>query len=177
MERIRAIFAASLMLLPVSAHAGEPVEPVKVLMGMAEHNAGTEPAANAVYEEYFSANMLLRFFSQDFTRTYAQALLRANAKRNELLLDWDPIIGGQDSCPLKNIGYSPATKKKNGKIEIVVSFKARACYEEADAKNEVTEVIFTIVKEVLSGNTYYLIDDIAHRNDVPLKATLAEMAK
>lgn len=177
MTKLHYLLAALPLLLPAAAKADEPVDTVRVLMDMAAHNS-TDPAdGKHIQEEYFSANMLLRFFSEDFTRSFATALLKTNERRDELMIDWDPIIGGQDSCPLEDITYGPA-QEKAGRIEITVGFKAKTCWGDDSGKNDVSQVTFTLVKEELGGGTtLYLIDDIGHPNEATLKTTLAEIAK
>lgn len=176
MMKFRYLLAVLPLLLPAMAQADEPIDTVRVLMDMAAYNS-TDPAdGRHVQQEYFSANMLLRFFSEDFTRTFAMALLKANERREELMIDWDPIIGGQDSCPIKDIAYGPATEK-DSKIKITVSFKAKTCFGDDSGKDDVSEVTYTLIKEDVGGTKIYLIDDIAHREEATLKATLQEMAK
>lgn len=176
MTKFRYLLAALPLALPVPAMADEPVDTVRVLVDMAAYNSADPADGKHVQEEYFSANMLLRFFSEDFTRAFATALLKTNERREELMIDWDPIIGGQDSCPLKDIAYGPA-KENGGRIDMTVTFKARACFSDDSGKNDVSDVTFTLLKEQLGDTTVYLIDDIGHGDQPTLKATLAEMAK
>ncbi|CAN7689391.1 hypothetical protein LJR030_003181 [Rhizobium sp. LjRoot30] len=165
------------LLTASAASADEPVETVRVLIDMAIHNSSDPADGKFVQEDYFSANVLLRYFSEDFTKAFATALLKSNERRHEMMIDWDPIIGGQDSCPLKSISYSPPTNKK-GKIEIVVGFKAKACFDDDSGKADVTKVTFTLVKENLDGGApVYLIDDISHPGEDSLKTTLREIVK
>jgi len=176
MSKFRYLLATLPLLLPAAARADEPVDTVRVLMDMAIHNSTDPGEGKLVQEEYFSANMLLRFFSEDFTRAFATALLKTNERREELMIDWDPIIGGQDSCPLKDVTYGQA-KEKGKKIEGTVSYKARTCFGDDSGNNDVGKVTFTLVKEEVAGTTLYLIDDIGHRNEASLKTTLGEIAK
>jgi hypothetical protein len=177
MTRSRFLLAALAVLLPGAACADEPVDTVSVLMKMAETNSADLGDGKQVHEEYFSANMLLRFFSEDFNTAYGEAFLRTNAKRQELLIDWDPIIGGQDSCPLKDVSYGKP-KETAGKIDITVSFKAAHCFGDAVEPTPVTKVTFTLVKEeMIPGSILYLIDDITHPGEASLKTTLGEMGR
>lgn len=171
---LRHLVAALPLFLPVVAFADEPVDTVRVLMGMASHNPAD---GQYVQDEYFSANMLLRFFSEDFNRAFATALLKTNERREEVMIDWDPIVGGQDNCPLRDIVYGPQ-KDDAGKIQITVGFKAKSCFDDESGKTDITKVTFTLLKEELvPGSPVYLIDDIAHRGEPSLKTTLAEIAK
>lgn len=176
--KIRYLLLATLPLMaPPAALANEPVDTVRVLMDMASYNSADPGDGQHVQDDYFSANMLLRFFSEDFTKAFATALLKTNERREELMIDWDPIIGGQDSCPLKDIAYGPV-KDDAGKMEITVGFKARACFDEDVSKDEIGKVTFTLVKEELvPGSPIYLIDDIAHSGEPSLRTTLEEIAR
>lgn len=171
------VLAALAILLPGAACADEPIDTVSVLMKMAEHNSADPADGKHVHEEYFSANMLLRFFSKDFNTAYGEAFLRTNDKRQELLIDWDPIIGGQDSCPLEDIRYGRPAETQ-GKIDITVSFKAAHCFGDAVEPMPVTTVTFSLVKEeMIPGSILYLIDDIVHPGEASLKTTLGEMGR
>lgn len=177
MTRSRFLLAALALLVPGAAFADEPIDTVTVLMKMAEHNTGDPADGKFVQEEYFSANMLLRFFSKDFNTAYGEAFLRANAKRDELMIDWDPIVGGQDSCPLKDISYGKP-KDNKGKIDITVSYKAAYCFGDSVEPTPVGKVTFTLVKEeMVPGSPLYLIDDIVHPGEPSLKTTLGELGR
>ncbi|RYH12469.1 MAG: hypothetical protein EON57_03795 [Alphaproteobacteria bacterium] len=177
MTRSRLLLAALAFLVPGAACADEPVDTVSVLMKMAEHNAADPADGKYVLEEYFSANMLLRYFSKDFNTAYGEAFLRANAKRHELLIDWDPIVGGQDSCPLKDVTYGKP-KEKKGKIDITVSFNSTSCYSDAAEPAQVSKVTFTLVKdEMIPGSVFYLIDDVAHAGQPSLRTSLGELGQ
>lgn len=175
MIKFRHLIAALPLLVPTFASADEPVDTVRVLMDMAIHNSGDPADGKSVQEEYFSANMLLRFFSKDFNDAFAQAFLKANEKRYELLIDWDPIIGGQDSCPVKDVSYG-APSEKAGKIALSVKYNATHCF--GDGGGQMSEVTFTLVKEEpLPGSVLYLIDDISHEGEPSLRTTLGEAAR
>lgn len=166
------------LLLGASAQANEPEEPVKLLVDMASYNAGVEPSAKAVYDDYFSAGMLLNYFSQGFTEAYVKALLASKRVHDTMLLDYDPVMGGQEGCVPKDVTYGkPQTK--GGVTEVLVGFKRSWCYDgEYEGKNEVTEVVYRLVQEDDEvGETRYVIDDIYFVNDVPLRAELEAMAK
>lgn len=166
------------LLLGAPAHANEPDEPVKVLVEMASYNAGVEPSAKAVYDDYFSAGMLLNYFSQGFTEAYVKALLASKRLHDTMLLDYDPVLGGQDGCVPKDVTYGrPQTK--GGVTEVLVGFKRSWCYDgEYEGKDEVTEVIYRLVREDDEvGEKRYVIDDIHFVNDVPLRAEFEALAK
>lgn len=165
------------MLACVSAYANEPAEPVKVLMDMASYNAGVEPDGKAVYDDYFSAGMLLNYFSQGFVEDYAKALLANKRAHDNVLLDYDPVLGGQDGCVPKDVAYGKP-EEKNGVTEVLVGFKRSWCYDgEYQGKDEVTEVIYRLVEEEDEvGEKRFVVDDIHFVNDVPLRAELQELA-
>ena len=177
MTRSRLLLAALAFLIPGAACADEPVDTVGVLMKMAEHNSADPADGKYVLEEYFSTNMLLRHFSKDFNTAYGEAFLRANGKRHELLIDWDPIVGGQDSCPLKDVAYGEP-RQANGKIDLTVSFKAAHCFGDAVEPSPVTKVTFTLVREeMIPGSVFYLVDDIAHAGEPSLRTSLGELGQ
>ncbi len=165
------------LLMPAAVLADEPIDTVRVLMDMARHNAGDPMDGSSVQADYFSSDTLLRFFSEDFTKTFATALLKTNERRQEMMIDWDPIIGGQDNCPLEDIAYGPVTEAA-GKMQIEVTFKARICFSDDSGKDNISRVVFILIKEELvAGSPLYLIDDIAHPGEASLKTTLAEIAR
>jgi hypothetical protein len=158
--------------------ANEPADPVRVLMDMAGYNAGVEPNAKAVYDDYFSAGMLLNYFSQGFVEAYGAALLASKRAHDNMLLDYDPVIGGQDGCVPKDVVYGKP-QVKGAATEVLVGFKRNWCYDgEYEGKDEVTEVIYRLVQEDDEvGEKRYVIDDIHFVNDVPLRGELEALAK
>ncbi|OJF92559.1 hypothetical protein [Pararhizobium antarcticum] len=177
MNKFFCLLLALSMTTHTAARADEPVDTVRVLLDMAAQNSADPINGRYIHQDYFSANMLLRFFSEDFTQKFAMALLKTNERRHELMIDWDPIVGGQDNCPLENITYGPATKSKS-RIEITVAFEAKACFGDDSGGNNVSKVTFTLEREeLMPGSPVYLIDDIAHPGEPSLKTTLVEIAK
>lgn len=160
------------------ALANEPVDPVKVLMDMAAYNAGVEPDGKAVYDDYFSAGMLLNYFSDGFVDAYVTALLAHKKSRDTMLLDHDPVFGGQDGCVPKDVTYGmPITS--NGVTELSVSFKRDWCYDgEYAGKDEVTQVVYRLVQENDEiGERRYVVDDIRFVDRTPLRAELRALAQ
>ncbi len=160
------------------ALANEPVDPVKVLMDMATYNAGVEPDGKAVYDDYFSAGMLLNYFSDGFVDAYAEALLAHKKGRDTMLLDHDPVFGGQDGCVPKDVTYGkPETN--NDITEVKVGFKRSWCYDgEYAGKDEVTEVVYRLVQEDDEvGERRYVVDDIRFVDRTPLRAELDALAQ
>ncbi|MBD3805443.1 MAG: hypothetical protein IE919_19755 [Thioclava sp.] len=174
----RIIVATIMSLLAGGAFAADADEPVKVLMEMAASNAAVEPGPNAVYADYFAPGMLLMYFSDGFVRDFTTALLKQKEGRSQVLIDWDPVIGGQDGCAPKDVTYGkPETK--GAVTEVLVGFKRSWCYEaDAETKDEVTQVTYRLVEESdETGEKRFVIDDIHFANDVPLRVELQELAK
>lgn len=160
------------------AAANEPVEPVQALMGMAVYNAGVEPGANAVYDDYFSASMLLTYFSEGFVDAYAQALTARRKDRDTMLLDHDPILGGQDGCVPKDVTYG--TPQVTGGVTLIkVQFKTNWCYDGTyEGKDALTEVTYRLVQEDDEvGEKRYVVDDIAFVGREPLRTLLETLAR
>lgn len=172
------IIATWMSLFAGGAFAADPAEPVKVLMDVAAANAAVEPAPDAVYADYFAPGMLLMYFSDGFVRDFTTALLKQKEGRSQVLIDWDPVIGGQDGCAPKDVTYGkPETK--GAVTEVLVGFKRSWCYEgDAETKEEVTQVTYRLVEEGdETGEKHFVIDDIHFANDVPLRVELQELAK
>lgn len=62
--------------------------------------------------------------------------------------DYDPIILGQDGCPLEGLTIQIA-KKDGASTDVVARFKRFACMEDAsdDERNAVSEVHFKVIAE------------------------------
>ncbi len=180
MGMIRISLATSVftMFAVLPAAANEPVEPVKVLMDMASYNAGVEPASDAVYGEYFSAGMLLNYFSEGFVDAYAQALMARRKQHDIMLFDHDPVYGGQDGCVPKDVTYG-APQTKADVTAITVRFKARWCYDgEYEGKNDVTEVTYRLVQEDDEvGEKRFFVDDIQFVGRDSLRTLLQTLAR
>lgn len=180
MGLIRISLATSVftMFSVLPAGANEPVEPVKVLMDMASYNAGVEPASDAVYGEYFSAGMLLNYFSEGFVDAYAQALMARRKQHDIMLFDHDPVYGGQDGCVPKDVTYG-APQTKADVTAITVRFKARWCYDgEYEGKNDVTEVTYRLVQEDDEvGEKRFFVDDIQFVGRDSLRTLLQTLAR
>lgn len=180
MEMIRkAVAAVGLALFAAGpSAANEPVEPVQVLLDMAVYNAGVEPGAKAVYDDYFSAGMLLTYFSEGFVEAYTQALTARRKDRDTMLLDHDPILGGQDGCAPKDVSYG--TPQATGGVTLIkVQFKTNWCYDGTyEGKDALTEVTYRLVQEDDEvGEKRYVIDDIAFVGREPLRTLLDTLAR
>lgn len=180
MEMIRTAVAAVGLAVCAGgpAAASDPVEPVQVLLDMAVYNAGVEPGAKAVYDDYFSAGMLLTYFSEGFVEAYTQALMARRKERDTMLLDHDPVLGGQDGCAPKDVTYG-APETKAGVTLLKVQFKTNWCYDGAyEGKDALTEVTYRLVQEDDEvGEARYVVDDIAFVGREPLRTLLETLAR
>ncbi len=150
MTHLRLIAAAALVALSSGASlAADATQPVKTLFGIAE---------GKVKGELFDKKRLSSVFSKSFADTYRIAHTVAEmAQSEEMLFDYDPLIGGQDSCPLKDISYKVLPKASDRDIEytpVEVSFNATSCFEgmenQAPAKR-----VFRVVEE----DGHFVVDD------------------
>ena len=112
-----AYVAASLLGFAAAASANEPLDPVKAVMEVAVKGKG----------EYFDPNSLMALYSLAFTRDMVAAMLKTKEKDGEMLLDYDPVIGGQDNCQLKNVTYKQG-QQKGKKVTVRVEFSAMGCF-------------------------------------------------
>ncbi|WP_416796877.1 hypothetical protein [Ciceribacter azotifigens] len=174
----KVIAATWMSLLAGGALAADPAEPIKVLMDAAAANAAVEPGPDAVYTDYFAPGMLLMYFSDGFVRDFTAALLKQREGHSQVLIDWDPVIGGQDGCAPKDVTYGKP-EAKGGVTEVLVSFKRSWCYDgDTETKEEVTQVTYRLLQEIdESGEKQFVIDDIHFANDVPLRISLQELPK
>ncbi|SMC80971.1 hypothetical protein [Rhizobium sp. RU36D] len=180
MNMLRTFLKASVIAIVAGlpAKANEPVEPVKTLVDMASYNAGVESASDAVYSEYFSASMLLNYFSEGFVDAYAQALIALRKEHDIMLFDHDPVLGGQESCVPKDVTYDAPQTIADVTV-IKVRFKASWCYDgEYEGKNDVTEVTYRLVQEDDEvGEKRFFIDDIQFVGRDSLRALLQPLAR
>lgn len=115
---------ALLAFLSGAAAAADATVPVKVLFDI---------ATGKVEGELFDDKRLDGVFSQSFARTYRIAHKVAEmAESEEMLFDYDPLIGGQDSCPLEDISMKALAPEKAGDITVTpveVQFFATRCFQ------------------------------------------------
>ncbi|WP_137134592.1 hypothetical protein [Rhizobium sp. FKY42] len=162
-----AYVAASLLGCAAAASANEPLDPVKAVMEVAVKGKG----------EYFDPNSLMALYSLAFTRDMVAAMLKTKEKDGEMLLDYDPVIGGQDNCPLKNVTYKQG-QQKGKKVTVRVEFSAMGCFGD----KSIRRVDFDLVQEGYAVPTqWYFVDDIRHvekdgKTTMSLRQQLKEMA-
>lgn len=131
----------------------DPMVPVKAVVKMAEasfnENAEVDPEA----ADYLSQKALKENFSAAFIDEFERGLKKAQ-ENDEPFIDYDPVSGGQDSCPLKDVTYS-APVEKDGAYDITIHFKSIYCFGDEFA-DEVDQTRFHVIIE----NGKPLIDDI-----------------
>ncbi|MCO6186357.1 hypothetical protein [Rhizobium sp. L1K21] len=155
-EKILSAFA---ILLICSGNAfavdADPMVPVKTVVNIAEktfdENAEKDPSAG----DYLTSKVLKANFSSAFVDAFERGSKRAE-ENDEPFIDYDPVSGGQDSCPLKDVTYS-APVEKDGAYEITIHFKSIYCFGHEFA-DEVDQTRFRVVIE----NGKPLIDDITN---------------
>lgn len=147
--------------------ANEPLDPVKAIMTVATKETGS----------YFDPDALMALYTVAFTRDMVAAVLRYKEQDNEMLFDYDPVIGGQDHCPLKNVTYKQGPQKGN-RLTVRVEFSAAYCM----GTKGTSLVDFDLVQEGAAVPTpWYFIDDIRHvdkngKTLISVRQELKEMA-
>jgi hypothetical protein len=133
---------------------------------------GDEDATN-----YFSKKRLNRLYSTSFVNLYRAAWKKQQADENGgYLLDSDPIIGGQDSCPMKDLKIQ-TMDPDFVYVNTIARFRAAYCFGNPGDAKRVTTVKFVTI---LEGGAFK-IDDIQQMDGdkvtSSVKDTLQELAK
>jgi hypothetical protein len=180
-----ALFVVSLLSSTVAAQAGvDPLVPVKEVMQAVVTNAGPDGASgedgdtgtndqsaqgangdaqatdggdedsDIPYIDYLSDEWLDRDFSAGIAKLYREGSQRA-AEKDEPFIDYEPVIGAQDFCPLKDVDVKLAGEK-DGVYDVVASFKAESCFGDDGDADAVTQTHFRVIEE----NGKPVIDDI-----------------
>ncbi|MDH4439340.1 MAG: hypothetical protein QE284_03045 [Rhizobium sp.] len=104
MKLFPVILALAPILLAEPAFASDPTDPVKTVMAVA---GWTDEGATTVEANgYFDETLLASIYSLSFVEVY-----RLAQKVDELrdgqgyMTGYDEVIGGQDSCPLKDVRF------------------------------------------------------------------------
>ena len=165
------------LLLPVSAHAADFKAPVSEVMAAATTNwqdMGTDTDTPPPYTDYFSEDFLKRLYSKDFVTKYREAAKFPAYEDGGSPFDYDPIIGGQDGCALKDVAITEG-QPANGAEDVTVTFDNSHCFGERASDWQPEKLVFKLVEE--DGRA--VIDDIDRANTEgsgSLKAELKEMA-
>lgn len=153
--------ALILLALATPAAAFSPEQPVKILIDATVDNwAGVNEEFSFVLDE----KLLDTVYSKAFAKAYrdAKAKITEDAGDGE---DYEPfgydiITNSQDGCPLQDVKSNVASSK-DGRAEVIVSFKHFACMGEQEEFQILNVVHFDVIEE--GGNA--VIDNIRHKSD------------
>lgn len=172
----RFVFAALALLLPVGAVAADFKAPVAEVMAAAASNWQdvAEGSEAPPYVDYFSEDFLTRLYSKDFVAKYREAAKYPAYDDGGSPFDYDPIIGGQDGCALKDVTTSEGAPQ-NGAEDVTVTFDNSACFGERAPDWQPETLVFKMIEE--EGRP--VIDDIerpSFEEGASLKKELQEIA-
>lgn len=152
MARIFGLLAAMPLLMVTPAFAADPADPVKVLLAVAGWTGEGAPAVEA--ERYFDEPLLASIYSASFVEVY-----RIAQKVDELsdgqgyMTGYDEVIGGQDSCPIKDVRFETRAQVDTV-AQVAVYLDAVSCFgQKPDLATPNT--IFHVIQE----NGRYVIDN------------------
>jgi hypothetical protein len=166
------------LLLPVSALAADYKAPVSEIMAAATTNwqdMGAESDTPPPYTDYFSEDFLNRLYSKDFVAKYREAAKFPAYEDGGSPFDYDPIIGGQDGCALKDVTIAEG-QPVGGKEDVTATFDNSHCFGERAADWQPEKLIFKLIEE--DGRA--VIDDIerpSFDDAASLKKELLEIAQ
>jgi hypothetical protein len=140
----------ALMACVTSGRADDPATPVREIIKLraweiVSYDRGVSP---------FGRDALARFYTRSFLAAYRPA--RRLIVEAEDPFATDPIVGGQDSCPLNNIKFDviPAGR---GQASVQASFLARECMSGTEQeRRQRTTTNFDVKLE----NGRWRVDDI-----------------
>jgi hypothetical protein len=168
------VLAFAPVLLAAPAFAADPTDPVKTVMAVAGW-AG-EGATTVEANGYFDETLLASIYSSSFVEVY-----RLAQKVDELqdgqgyMTGYDEVIGGQDSCPLKDVRFE--TRPAVGAVTpVVVYFDAVSCFGQTPNLKE-PSTIFHVIQQ----DGRYVIDNFwnhdyeAGKIDTSVKAEYAAL--
>lgn len=169
---------ALVLLLPVSAEAADYKAPVSEIMSAATTNwqdMGTDSDTPPPYTDYFSEDFLTRLYSKDFVAKYKEGAKYPAYDDGGSPFDYDPIIGGQDGCALKDITVTEG-QPAGGAEDVTVTFDNSHCFGERAADWEPEKLLFKVIDE--DGRA--VINDIerpSFEDGASLKKELQEIAQ
>lgn len=170
---LAAVFAC---VSATAAHAGDPRDPVRIVMAVAGWKDKDAPETTA--SGYFDDGLLSTIYSASFVDVY-----RLAQRTDELqdgagyMLGYDVVIGGQDNCALKDVRIE-ARPSKNGVTPVDVYFDASSCFGHTPDLTR-PQTVFHVVEE--EGRP--VIDNIWSEDyrdgalDSSIKAQFAAMTK
>lgn len=158
------VLAFLLGLSPLPSMAADATQPVKIIMDLAQKTwlPGASSDAN-----YFD-NTYIKNFSQEFAAQFHEAEKHPAYDTDTGVgypFEYDVIVGGQDSCELKDIKIA-AGEAVDGNTPIEVTFNNKSCMEGEEAK-DLTHLTFVVTEE----NGKQVIDDILREGDDSQEAT------
>lgn len=132
-----------------SALAADPAEPVKTLFDI---------ASGKTEGELFDEQRLSTVFSKSFADTYRiAAKVTEMAEVEEGLFDYDPLVGGQDGCELKDMSFKALAPVREGDKEHVpvdATFDNMRCFKGFE-NNPLRTLRFRVVEE----DGRFVVDD------------------
>lgn len=165
-----------LLLSTIAGHAADALAPVRAVTDLMVARWAAEAASS---DDYFDAPWLGRLYSADFAAAY-RAASRFPAYDTETgegsPFDYDPLQGGQDGCPIRDLAMEIEAERADG-ADVRVTFKPFDCegFDES-SRNFVAERRFVVVTE--DGRP--VIDDIVDLSNeidtVSMKTTLRQIA-
>ncbi|WP_210166309.1 hypothetical protein [Shinella sp. DD12] len=171
-------FVALALLLPVSVEAADFKAPVAEVMAAATANwqdMGTDTDTPPPYTDYFSEDFLKRLYSKDFVAKYKEAAKFPAYDDGGSPFDYDPIIGGQDGCALKDVATAEG-QPANGAEDVTVTFDNSHCFGERASDWQPEKLVFKVIEE--DGRA--VIDDIerpSFEDGASLKKEMLEIAE
>ena len=144
---LKTLLAVAAFALSAPAHAAEATTPVRAIMDVAVSIwSGEDNDPVDYFDEAHIDN-----FSVELRALYAEASRHPAYDTDEETgspFDYDPIISGQDGCPLEDLTIDEGTAIAAG-TDVVARFKRFACFEgSSDAeRNAVSEVHFQVIEE------------------------------
>lgn len=175
---LRSGLIALVLMLPVPAFSAEAGVPVREIMAAATSNwqdLASENDAPPAYVDYFSEDFLKRLYSRDFTAKYREAAKYPAYEDDGSPFAYDPIIGGQDGCALKDLKIGDGVAK-GAETDITVTFDNTYCFGEShDPSWKPVTLVFRVIEE----DGHAVIDDIDRENTEgtgSLKAEMQELA-
>jgi hypothetical protein len=171
-------FVALALLLPVSVQAADFKAPVAEILSAATTNwqdMGTDTDTPPPYTDYFSEDFLKRLYSKDFVAKYREAAKYPAYEDGGSPFDYDPIIGGQDGCALKDVTTTEG-QPAAGAEDVTVTFDNSHCFGERTSDWQPEKLVFKLIEE--DGRA--VIDDIerpSFEDAASLKKELVEIAQ
>lgn len=167
------------VLFPVAVQAADFKAPVTEIMSAATNNwqdMGTDSDTPPPYVDYFNEDFLKRLYSKDFIAKYREAAkYPAYEDGDGSPFDYDPIIGGQDGCALKDVTTTEG-QPVNGAEDVNVTFDNSHCFGERAADWKPETLVFKMIEE--DGRA--VVDDIerpSFEEGASLKKELVEIAE